>query len=305
MNKTMKLDLNLFIVFETIYREGNVSQAANVLNLSQPAISHSLAKLREYFDDPLFTRQGNKMLPTPLTESIIDNVRSSIYQLKLSVLQAKQFSPNTSHKHFTIAMHTGIDNIVMHELVLTCTKMAPNIQLTSARVSRNDMVKDLASGTFDVVIDTSLAVEQDILRTPLRTDKMLVAVNQSHSLIDSELTLNEYLQVKHVIVSSRSSGMSYEDFELGRLGLQRNVSYRCQQYFSAFQILSQTDLILTLPESIAKMYQTRFPVKLFELPAELHGVDLQLYWHKNLDKDPANHWLRNQILLAIGSETQN
>ena len=124
-------------------------------------------------------------------------------------------------------------------------------------------------------------------------------------LITENLSLGDYLQAKHVVVSSRASGMSYEDFELSRIGLQRNVSYRCQQYFSAFQVMSQTDLLLTLPKSIAKIYQTRFPVKLFELPAELHGVDLQLYWHKKLDTDPANHWLRNQILIALGSNTEN
>jgi DNA-binding transcriptional LysR family regulator len=297
----MKLDLNLFIVFEAIFREGNVSRAAKALSLSQPAISHSLAKLRANFDDPLFTRQGSKMLPTPLAENIIDNVRSSIYQLQLSVLQAKQFSPNSSQKHFSIAMHTGIDNVVMHKLVLACTTTAPHIQLTSGRINRNEMASNLASGTFDLVIDTNLAVDKDILHTPLRSDKMLVVANDKHSKITESLSLGDYLQAKHVVVSSRASGMSYEDFELSRIGLQRNVSFRCQQYFSAFQIVSQTDLLLTLPQSIATIYQAHFPIKLFELPAELHGLDLQLYWHKKLDKDPANHWLRNQVILALAN----
>jgi DNA-binding transcriptional LysR family regulator len=295
----MKLDLNLFIVFEAIFREGNVSQAAKALNLSQPAVSHSLAKLRTNFDDPLFTRQGNKMLPTPLAENIIDNVRSSIYQLQLSVLQAKQFFPSSSHKHFSISMHTGIDNVVMHKLVLACTKTAPHIQLTSGRINRNEMASNLASGTFDLVIDTNLAVDKNILHTPLRSDKIVVAVSNEYFKTIKGISLNDYLESKHVVVSTRSSGMSYEDFELSRLGLQRNVSCRCQQYFSAFQIMSQTDLLLTLPQSIATIYQDHFPVKLFELPAELHGLDLQLYWHKKLDKDPSNHWLRNQILQTL------
>lgn len=295
----MKLDLNLFTVFEAIYREESVSQAANELNLSQPAISHSLAKLRENFDDPLFVRQGNKMLPTPLSENIIDNVRSAIYQLQLSVLQAKQFSPNSSNKHFAISMHTGIDNVVMNKLVLACTKAAPHIQLTSARINRSEMVSNLASGVFDLVIDTNLAVDKEIFHAPLRPDKMLVAVNDKYIKNNNQISLDNYFQAKHIVVSSRSSGLSYEDFELGRLGLQRNVSYRCQQYFTAFQIMSETDLLLTLPENIANIYQSYFPVKLFELPAEMHSVELQLYWHKKLDKDPANHWLRNQIQVAL------
>lgn len=297
----MKLDLNLFVVFEAIFREGNVSQAAKALSLSQPAISHSLAKLRANFDDPLFTRQGSKMLPTPLAENIIDNVRSSIYQLQLSVLQAKQFSPSSSQKHFTVSMHTGLEGVVLQKLVSASAKTAPHIQLTSARINRNEMESHLASGTFDLVIDTNIAVDKNILHTPLRSDKMLVAVNDKHCKINEYLSLDNYLEAKHVVVSSRTSGMSYEDFELGRLGLQRNVFFRCQQYFSAFQIMSQTDLILTLPESIANVYQAHFPIKLFELPAELHSLELQVYWHKKLDKDPANHWLRNQVLLALAN----
>lgn len=295
----MKIDLNLFIVFEAIYRQGNVSQAASSLNLSQPAISHSLAKLREQFDDQLFVRSGNKMLPTPLSENIIDNIRASIYQLQLSVMQAKQFSPETSQKKFTVSMHTGIESVVMNQLVETCDQIAPQVQLTSAKINRQEMATHLASGNVDLVIDANLAVTKDILHTPLLSDKMLVAVNANHQHIKNTLTLDEYLQAKHVIVSSRSSGISYEDFELGRLGLQRHVSYRCQQYFSAYQIVAKTDILLTIPESIAGMFQAHFNVNLFEFPAELHALDLQLYWHKKLDKDPANHWLRNQILLTL------
>lgn len=295
----MKLDLNLFIVFEAIYREGNLSQAGSSLNLSQPAISHSLAKLREHFDDPLFFRQKNRMIPTPLAENIVDNVRESIYQLQLSVLQAKQFSPGDSQKHFTISMHSGLESVVIHRLIAMCAKTAPHIRLTSAKINRTEMATNLASGTFDLVIDTNLSVDEGILHTPLQTDKMLVVGNEKHYYMIEQLKLEEYLDAKHVVVSSRTSGMSYEDFELSRLGLRRNVAVRCQQYFSAYQIISGTDMLLTLPESIARMYQAKFPVKLFTLPAELHGLDLQLYWHKKLDNDPANHWLRNKILLSL------
>ena len=87
----MKIDLNLFVVFEAIYCEGNISKAASALNLSQPAVSHSLAKLRDHFDDKLFIRQGNQMRPTALAKNVIGDVREALHQLQTSLYQSQNF----------------------------------------------------------------------------------------------------------------------------------------------------------------------------------------------------------------------
>ena len=106
----MKIDLNLFIVFEAIYCEGNISKAASALNLSQPAVSHSLAKLRAHFDDKLFIRQGNQMKPTALAKNVIGDVREALHQLQGSLYQSQKFEPATSRKYCTISMHTLLEH---------------------------------------------------------------------------------------------------------------------------------------------------------------------------------------------------
>ena len=85
----MKIDLNLFVVFDAIYCEGNITKAASTLNLSQPAVSHSLRKLRRQFDDPLFVRHGNEMRPTAVARNVIADVRESLHMLKICLVVKK------------------------------------------------------------------------------------------------------------------------------------------------------------------------------------------------------------------------
>jgi DNA-binding transcriptional LysR family regulator len=104
------------------------------------------------------------------------------------------------------------------------------------------------------------------------------------------------LAQKHIIVSSRASGVSLEDFELSRIGLQRKVGLRCKHYFSACRVVENSTMLLTLPKSIATILVTRFDVDIYELPIHLPYIDLHLYWHKSATLDPANQWLRSLII---------
>lgn len=103
----MKVDLNLFIVFDAIYCEGNITKAALSLNLSQPVVSHSLGTLRNHFDDPLFVRQGNEMRPIPVANNVIADVRDDLYQLQVCLVQSRQFEPLTSCKNFTLSIYSN------------------------------------------------------------------------------------------------------------------------------------------------------------------------------------------------------
>lgn len=115
------------------------------------------------------------------------------------------------------------------------------------------------------------------------------------------MTLDEYLDQTHVLVSARTSGPSIEDFELGRLGLQRKIGLRCQHLFSASRVIANSNMLLTLPENTARMYSEMLGLSVTPIPVELPSVDVHLYWHVNVDKDPANIWLREQMLAAADS----
>jgi len=290
----VKIDLNLFIVFNTIYSEGNITKAAKVLCLSQPAVSHSLAKLRAHFDDPLFIRHGNTMRPTSFAKNVIVDVREALHQLQLTLVQAKQFDPQTSKKQCTISMHGAIEISYMPRLLARVQKEAPNINLTSTRVKRSELEHKLASGDVDMAIDILLPVNEDIYHTQIEHDQLVVVANKSHNMVKNELTLEQYLNCEHVLVSSRTAGPSIEDFQLGKLGLQRKVGLRCQHLLSACRIVANNNMLLTLPRNAAKIFSDMLGVTIYSLPVELPGIDVHLYWHINV--------LRNSILISASGQ---
>jgi len=297
-----KVDLNLFTVFEAIYREKSITKAASSLNLSQPAVSHSLAKLRTHFNDKLFVRQGDQMCPTAVANNVIDDVQAALQQLQISLSKAQIFDENTTSRHFKIAFHSTVESSYFPKLTQLILQAAPQVKLTSVRIVRHDLYKKLTNGEIDLAVDVLLPPNPDICHSALEQDKLVVITCKNHQSIKHKLSLPTYLSQKHLLVSSRAQGSSIEDFELGRLGIQREVSLRCQHLFSASQIVANSQMLLTIPQSAARLFSKILPITIYPLPVKLPAIDIHLYWHKNAEQDPANKWLREKLLLAVNEK---
>ena len=294
----MKIDLNLFIVFDAIYREGSITSAAMTLNLSQPAVSHALARLRDNFSDPLFIRQGNKMQPTAVAKNVISDVQEALHQLQVTLVQSKQFDAKLSKKHCAISLHSSLEALYIPRLMSRLTEQAPKMTLACTRVRRSELENKLANGDIDLALDVLLPVSDNINHTQMAQDELVVVCKANSNIENTPLTLTSYLSKNHVLVSSRFSGQGIEDFELGRLGLQRKVALRCQHFFSACRIVANNNMLLTLPKTAAIMFSKVLPLDIHPLPVALPNIDVHLYWHENVDKEPANKWLRNKILMS-------
>lgn len=298
----MKVDLNLFTVFDAIYREGNITAAAKHLNLSQPAVSHALARLRTSFDDPLFCRQGNKMQPTPVANGVISDVQEALQQLQVTLAKSKQFDASTSNKHCAISLNSSLEALYLPNLMKRVTEQAPLMTLACTLVKRSELESKLASGDIALAVDVLLPVSNSVKHTCLSKDELVVVAAKNNRNISNSLSIETYLALKHLLVSSRFSGPGIEDFELGRLGLQRKVALRCQHFFSACRIVASSDMLLTLPKSSAALFSKLLPVNIYPLPVPLPDIDVHLYWHENVDKEPANKWLRNKMLLVANEK---
>jgi len=290
-----KLDLNLFPVLEAIYTEGSITRAAEALNLTQPAVSHALSRLREAFDDPLFIRHGNRMRPTAITQNVIGEIRESVNLLRGSVQLSRRFDPANAKKLFTVSLRDMMEGICLPPLMKHLELEAPNVTVTSAQVNRREMENQLASNAIDLAVDILLPSSENLLHQQINRDRFIVIARQGHPDIQGTLSLNTYLAQKHVLVSSRSRGLGIEDFELNRQGFERDIRLRCQHYFAACRVVSETDMLLTMPESYANIINAHVPSNTFSLPAPLPYIDAYLYWHRNMDNDPANRWLRQSI----------
>jgi len=293
-----RLDLNLLHVFDTIYREGSLTRAARALHLTQPAVSHSLSRLREHFDDPLFSRQGNQMVPTPLARRFLESMRPGLTQIQSAVNQFHAFDPANQRKTYSLALRDILESTFLPKL-MGRLESYPELEIISQRVPRRDMETQLAAGKLDFAVDVLLPVSNQTGHELLRHDRLVVLARKGHPLTGGGLTLDKYLEAKHVLVSSRSEGPGIEDFELSRFGVQRNIRLRCQHYYAACRVAEGTDLLLTMPENYARIIAERADIDILTTPVDLPGIDVHLYWHKAYEREPALIWFRGQLASVV------
>ena len=300
-----KVDLNLFTVFDAIYTEGSVSAAARTLNLSQPAVSHALGRLRTLLGDPLFERHGHKMVSTAVARSLIEPVRGALRELELTLPERDDFDPVNSRRNFTLAMRDVLESSTLPELMRRLATQAPQVGLATSRVPRRDLVAELAAGAVDAAIDVLLPFPADIHHQQLAHEGTVVLARPGHPALrgGAALTLDLYLEQSHVLVSSRRTGPGVEDFELSRLGLARHIRLRCQHFFAACKVVSETDLLLTMPVGYANILNVQFGNLVLPVPFAMPAWDIYLYWHASVERDPANRWLREQVALAFQAST--
>ncbi|HEY6304046.1 MAG TPA: LysR family transcriptional regulator [Terriglobales bacterium] len=302
-----QVDLNLFVVLEAIYREGNITRAGQQLNLTQPAISHALKRLRDLLQDPLFVRQGPHMVPTPFTRNMIEQVRQALQILEVNLSQSRNFVPEHTRRSFHLSLWEYAEALILPSLLRRLAHAAPGMSITTSRVKRRDLETELASGSVDLAIDIPMTMSDRIRHKWLLNEPFVVIARHDHPAIKDKLDLDTYLAQRHVQVSSRRHGPSLIDIELSRRGLSRQVFLRSQHNLTACMVVSQTDMLLTLPERHAQLLNaglvsTGLMNRVYPFPLPAPRLEAHLYWHESVENDPANRWLREEIEKVLAAE---
>jgi DNA-binding transcriptional LysR family regulator len=292
MPENKDFDLNLLRVFDTIYRLGTITKAAEKLNVSQPAISHSLARLRDLYDDKLFNRSPNGMTPTPVATDIALNISEALQQTRISLAKAGLFDPISSNRHFKFEMQDASSAIVLPTLMPMIQNEAPDMTIQVFQDHRQDALEALVTGAADFVIDNFVPAHPKVMQIKFATEKYVCAVRADHPVIKDKITLEQYMEHGHIHASGRKAGKSYVDLALQSQGLQRKIVFQTQHYLETPLVLADTDLILTTTASIAKAHN----LKTFPLPFDVAPINVSLFWHASQDSDPASCWMRNRII---------
>lgn len=294
-----RIDLNLFRVFATIYQEKNLTRAGEQLFLSQSAISHALARLRTHFDDPLFIRERQGVYATPLAKRIWPYVEQALKLLQQAIESSYAFDPNKDFKQLTIAMNDEIEPVLLAPIVKHFQQYNSQLCLHSVRIDRKTLAHDLATGHFDFAIDVSYPTDANTAHEPLLNDAFVVVCNQNRIKADTTLSIEDYLQAEHIAVSARPTGLAIEDYALSRHGIERRIRLRCQQYESACKLVINSQLLLTIPQSIANDLQQHYPMLILPLPIELEKIALHLYWDKTKSLEQQHAWCKAQLFLLF------
>jgi len=290
-----RVDLNLFRVFDVVLGCGSLTQAAARLHLTQPAISNALKRLREHFDDPLFVRDGRRVVPTPLAKAIAPDVRAALESLHRTMQRPQPFPAATSTRRFVIGMRDVLESVLFPSLVREVLLEAPHLQLQSTGFERRRLERELSSGAFDMAIDVPISVGDDIEQMLLFEQTPCVAMRQGHPLAKGKLGLKQWLAARHIVVSSRRAGPVNEDLALQREGLKRDVAVRCQHYHAACELAASSDLLLVLPRQFGRFLATTLPLHLAALPLAVPKLQVMLYWPRTAEQDPGHAWLRDRL----------
>lgn len=297
-----RTDLNLFLVFDAIYAEGSITRAAETLNLTQPAVSHALGRLRELLNDELFTRgrgrSGMTMVPTPVAHQLIGPVRSSLKGLADAIHTTRDFEPATATRRFRLNLGDIFEALLLPDLVARLAVEAPSVEIVNTRHARDDIPLELAAGRLDLAVDVLHRVDDSIRMQRIARDQHVCLVAADHPLAKRELALDDYLAAGHILASSRTRGPGFVDVELARRGLQRRIALRCQHYLPAALAAARTHYVLTVPSALARMLARLAPLVEKPFPATLNPLEAYLYWHASRENDPANRWLRERIVPA-------
>lgn len=286
-----QIDLNLFVLFDALYRERNVTRVAQQLNLTQPAVSNALGRLRQSFDDPLFLRTPDGMQPTPVADSIVADVREALALLRRSVGVTARFDPATSQKTFRLGMNDLAESLLLPSLQAQLATTAPGIAVASYYVDRAAAAEELKSGRSDLLLDAPVFNARELQQLPLARLPYVVAMRRGHPLARRKLTAKTYLAAEHLHVSSRRRGRGQVDIALHSMGQRRRVAMRVQNYLVAARIAQQTDLLWTVPEVLLPLLDLASR----PLPFTVAPLEWNLFWHSNADNDPANRWMREAL----------
>ena len=283
-----RIDLNLFAVFDAIYTAGSLTRAADVLCITQPAVSNSLALLRDMLNDPLFVRTGHSMTPTPVAQNIIVPARAALELLRKSVQESHTFDPLIAEKQFNFASRDLLEVSILAHL----EDGSPNITLANFEISRSKVVSEMANGNLDFFADASTFTDPHLHKACIATDRYVVLARKNHPKLKNGLDLETFLDMNHINVTYRHDGSSAVDVVLDNLGHKRCIKFHSQHFLTVPSALVKTDMVACMPYHLAKHYD----LAMYEMPIDMPAMEYFLYWHVSMNEDHAHRWMREQIM---------
>ena len=288
------MDIRLLAVFDEVYKMRSVTRAAENLDLAQTSVSLALARLRRQFNDPLFVRTSEGMLPTPHATKLLQPLRQALELLRQATRQQVVFDPATSMRHFKISM-TDVSHLeFLPGLVTRVNKIAPSIHVEVFRIAP-ETPKLLESGECDLALGFMPELEAGFYQQRLFEQSFACVTRKNHPRIGDRMTLTMYRREKHVAITAPGTGHDLVERELGRRDVTRRLALSLPTLPGLGNLLARTELIATVPERVAQMLVGIAAVKALQPPLSLPTFAIKQHWHERYHHDPANRWLRSLI----------
>jgi len=295
-----RIDLNLLVVFRHLLAERSVSRVAERLDLSQPAVSNALARLRRLLGDELFLRTPAGMVPTPFAEQLADSVTLGLGMLHSGLNQRATFEPASSRRAFVLGMSDIGEIYFLPPLMELLRKEAPGVTVSTRRPGAGLLREDMEAGRVDLALRALPALKAGFFQRRLFRQAYVCMFRNGHRLARRRFTLAEFSAADHLLVAADGTGHAQVDDILKRSGVERHVALTVPHYVAVGHILRSTDLVATVPERFAECMVEPFGLVAVPHPATLPEVAINVFWHAKVHRDPANQWLRGLVAERFG-----
>ncbi len=285
-------------------RERHVTRAAERLYLSQPALSHSLKRLRESLDDPLFIRTEKGMQPTPRAQALQPVVQQALALLREGLAPPALFSPANSTRRFTLATTDYFEEVMYPTFLSQLLAYAPGISFSIELITQEVLSEGLEQRQADMVVglDSQSVLPSGVIQTPWMDEELVCLAASHNERVGESLDIAQFAREPHVELADISGLLpSNIDSCLAQHGLTRRVISKNLNYIAAARVVALTEAIMTLPRQMAERFVTMLPVRLVEPPKELPSLKMTLIQHGLYANDPANVWLY-QVLIEFANE---
>jgi DNA-binding transcriptional LysR family regulator len=296
MNLT-SLDLNLLKALDALLLEANVGRAALRLELSQPAASHELRRLREMLGDPLLVRVGSRMELTPRAQALRAPLKEALDHVR-GLFAGESFDPNQSERHFRLLFPDLVVQLMLPQIAEKVAKQAPGVSLEVMPWRGPDGMTAEFTRSLDLIASFLGDAFKGFHRVTIYKDSDAVAVRRGHPLAAKLKRREVYFAARHVAVVGRGQREDIIDYWLRGKNLERRVAVTVPGYVEALHMVSRTDLVAFVPRrliaSLAK------PLSLIAIDPPIDpGIDEQfMFYPTRAQRDPGSIWLRNLVLEA-------
>jgi DNA-binding transcriptional LysR family regulator len=291
------VDLNLLKAFDALMSERAVTRAAGRIGLSQPAMSHALARLRSLFADDLFVRTPNRMEPTARAREIAPLVAAAIEHIEAALNLGVGFDPAKSTAIFTAGMAEYAEVALVGRLAESFARQAPWATLRLTPVTGAEAAEQLDGGAIDVAVARLGRLPAHLDAIVLLRDPFVLIARRSHPLATQPLSIEAYAALDHVLVSPRGDTSGAVDRILANFGLKRRIALLVATYLALPAALAASDLVATVPRRTAQQIAALAEIETIALPIDL-AVTASMAWHRRATSEPAQVWFRSLLIEA-------
>lgn len=310
-----RVDLNLLRVIDAVFEERNLIRAGQRLHLSQSAVSHALARLRETVGDELFVRTAKGMEPTARTMAMVVPLREALRRIEDS-LGVQPFSPETSSRQFVIAANDHITAVLIAKLSQRLEVTAPKVTLVVRPSTRLDLAEQIDVGRIDLAVGIFADVPRRLQSLTLSMQEEAIVMRKGHPGAGRRLSLRDLGRFPLVIVSVGGEEEGAVDGFISERGLARqsemfnrhaleeaakaasvqpNIRVTVPHSLAIPRLIRHSDMVSIVPATLAREFAADGNVLVRKLPYASPGVALRVIWHRRNDHEPAHSWIREQI----------